>query len=84
MDADVTTMSSAPRQGLSLYRTILRLHRQKLPEVMRGLGDDYVRCVLLPPPSALMARWWASVGPICLFAFAHACNHRTMCIAASL
>ena len=38
---------SGPHPGLRLYRTILRLHRQKLPEMMRGLGDDYVRYVAL-------------------------------------
>jgi hypothetical protein len=31
------------RQALSLYRRILRLHRQKLEPVMRVLGDRYVR-----------------------------------------
>mmetsp|Transcript_20829 Transcript_20829/g.36936 ORF Transcript_20829/g.36936 Transcript_20829/m.36936 type:complete len:111 (+) Transcript_20829:102-434(+) len=28
---------------LSLYRTILRLHRQKLPHHLREMGDSYVK-----------------------------------------
>ncbi|KAF4751731.1 hypothetical protein FOZ63_000003 [Perkinsus olseni] len=30
-------------QSLDLYRKILRLHRTKLPTVMRSLGDAYVK-----------------------------------------
>ncbi|KAF4676417.1 hypothetical protein FOL46_002921 [Perkinsus olseni] len=30
-------------QSLELYRRILRLHRTKLPTVMRSLGDAYVK-----------------------------------------
>ena len=30
-------------RALSLYRSILRLHRQKLPSQMRLLGDAYVK-----------------------------------------
>jgi len=51
-------MSAA--EGLSallrLYRSVLRVHREKLPGALRGLGDACValaaRCILppLPPP----------------------------------
>merc|ERR1712238_132388 len=30
-------------EGTTLYRTILRLHRTKLPGPMRSLGDAYVK-----------------------------------------
>ena len=30
-------------RALGLYRSILRLHRQKLPASMRALGDAYVK-----------------------------------------
>ena len=30
-------------RALTLYRSILRLHRQKLPASMRALGDAYVK-----------------------------------------
>ena len=43
----ITIISSASKRGavFSLYARILRLHRAKLPEEMRRLGDSYVRCV---------------------------------------
>ena len=28
------------REGLAMYRRILRLHQIKLPEMMRALGDE--------------------------------------------
>ena len=31
------------RQALSLYKRIIRLHEQKLPQVMKSLGDTYIR-----------------------------------------
>jgi hypothetical protein len=33
------------RPALVLYRRILRVHRSRLPDSMRQLGDSYVRCV---------------------------------------
>ena len=37
-------MSSSPTlQALTLYRNIMRLHRDKLPPIMRQLGDVYIR-----------------------------------------
>eukprot|EP00455_Lapot_gusevi_P035276 TRINITY_DN3906_c0_g2_i1.p1 TRINITY_DN3906_c0_g2~~TRINITY_DN3906_c0_g2_i1.p1 ORF type:complete len:120 (+),score=24.46 TRINITY_DN3906_c0_g2_i1:81-440(+) len=30
-------------RALSLYRTILKLHKEKLPAIYRSLGDSYVR-----------------------------------------
>jgi hypothetical protein len=33
------------QRALGLYRSILRLHRDRLPPVMRDLGDKYVRYV---------------------------------------
>mmetsp|Transcript_45416 Transcript_45416/g.105367 ORF Transcript_45416/g.105367 Transcript_45416/m.105367 type:complete len:104 (-) Transcript_45416:77-388(-) len=30
-------------EGRILFRDIMRLHRRKLPQSMRGLGDSYVR-----------------------------------------
>mmetsp|Transcript_15652 Transcript_15652/g.30266 ORF Transcript_15652/g.30266 Transcript_15652/m.30266 type:complete len:109 (+) Transcript_15652:159-485(+) len=35
--------SPANPAALQLYRTILRLHRQKLPHRLRELGDSYVK-----------------------------------------
>ena len=34
---------AAAAQSLKLYRQILREHKQRLPALMRKLGDDYVR-----------------------------------------
>lgn len=36
-------MAPNSARALSLYRSILREHRRRLPPVMRKLGDDYVR-----------------------------------------
>jgi hypothetical protein len=37
--------SKAPYKSslLSLYKNIMTLHRRKLPEQLRSVGDDYVR-----------------------------------------
>ncbi len=32
-----------PREALSIFRQILRIHRENLPPPMRALGDNYVR-----------------------------------------
>ena len=32
-----------PREALSVFRQILRIHREKLPPPMRALGDKYLR-----------------------------------------
>ena len=32
-----------PRKALSVFRQILRIHRENLPPPMRALGDNYVR-----------------------------------------
>ena len=32
-----------PKAALSIYRQILRVHRQKLPPPMREMGDSYLR-----------------------------------------
>lgn len=37
------TVFRSMSRPLSLYRSILRFHRQKLPIEMRKLGDDYVK-----------------------------------------
>lgn len=37
------SLSNEGRKFLSLYRRILTVHRQKLPEQMRTLGDQYAR-----------------------------------------
>lgn len=34
---------SYPREALSMFRQILRIHRNSLPPPMRALGDGYVR-----------------------------------------
>lgn len=40
-------MAASPRQAaapiLSLYREVLKLHRERLPPAMRDLGDTYAR-----------------------------------------
>ncbi|GIL75719.1 hypothetical protein Vretimale_15245 [Volvox reticuliferus] len=40
-------MASSPRQAaaqiISLYREVLKLHRERLPPPVRDLGDSYVR-----------------------------------------
>mmetsp|Transcript_10861 Transcript_10861/g.13593 ORF Transcript_10861/g.13593 Transcript_10861/m.13593 type:complete len:108 (-) Transcript_10861:457-780(-) len=36
-------MSCQKTQVISLYRRLLRLHRQKLPSHMRQMGDTYVK-----------------------------------------
>ncbi|CAK8988006.1 Succinate dehydrogenase assembly factor 3, partial [Durusdinium trenchii] len=39
--------------ALTLYRTILRLHRQKLPSNLREMGDSYVKYVSSHPNGPL-------------------------------
>ena len=36
-------MSSAKHKVVSLYRQVLRLHRQKLPAAQRSIGDQYAK-----------------------------------------
>lgn len=58
-----------PRAALSVFRQVLRIHRDNLPPPMRTLGDNYIRDEMRRhnTPDTTKAQWQTFVKEWCIY-----------------